>query len=319
MNKEIQLDDLDYFITFNHIVYLVKGPYHPHDYVFAYPVFWPEKSGDRIHPRFGNFKKDVSDLNEKIFIIHPEYRHNNVPFNTPLVPHNHIIEIFKPRERIPSFLKEEEKTVWHKIFFYLTDNLKIPKDDVGIFGSYLVELHKNKKGEQIKDVDFVIYGLDNFLKVKNGIEKLLHYFGFSHISQEHINYHVQKFGSLFDPTVNSFAKTLANKWSSIQIKPGILNTLRFVYKPEERPENPITSEIEKPIQLKGVVEDDAGTNFMPRIFTLNSQNKRYRIVTYFWAFQSCVKNGDHCLITGNLHKDGQTVSIDGCNHGIKIL
>ena len=319
MNDKYQFEDLEYFISFDQIIYFVKGPYHPPGYVFAYPVFWPDKNGDRVHPRLGCFKKEVSDFNEKIFTIHPEYRHNGIPSNTPLIPHDHIIEIFKPRNRIQSFLEQEKETIWHRIFSYLTDRLKIPKEDIGIFGSYLVELHKNKDGRQIKDIDFAIYGLSNLIKIKQGIEDLLNYFGFTHISRNHIDYHIQKFGALFDARVNSFEKTLANKWSSIQIMPGILDTLRFVYKPEEIPDNPIISEIKGPIQIEGVVEDDIGTNFMPRVFTIKSAGKRFRIVTYFWAFQSCVKNGDRCLITGDFHKDGWTISVDKSSHGIKIL
>ena len=319
MNNGHRFSDLEYFISFDHIVYLVKGPYHPPGRIFAYPVFWPDEGGDRVYPRFGRFKKEVSDFNDRIFAIHPEYRHGGVPSNTPLVPRDHIVEIFEPRKRIKSFLKQENETVWHKIFSYLTDVLKIPKDDIGIFGSYLVGLHKNQDGRQIKDVDFAIYGLTNFFKVRQGIENLLHYFGFTHISDDHIRYHTQKFGTLFNSGVNSFEKTLANKWSSIQIKPGLLNTLRFVYKPEEMPNNPVTSEIAGSIQIEGVVEDEIGTNFMPRIFIIKSGDRKFRIVTYFWAFQSCVKNGDYCLITGNLHKDEETISVDTSAHGIKIL
>lgn len=67
--------------------------------------FWPDNNGDRIHSRLGRFKKEVSDFNDKIFTIHPEYHHNKVPSNTPLIPRDHIVEIFNPRKRIQSFLE----------------------------------------------------------------------------------------------------------------------------------------------------------------------------------------------------------------------
>lgn len=319
MNNDHKFIDLEYFLSFDHIVYLVKGYYHPQNSVLAYPVFWPDENGDRVHPIFGRFIKNVSDFNEKIFTIHPEYQHADIPSNTPLIPRNHVIEVFQPKERVPEFLEQEKNTVWHNIFMYLTTSLDIPKDDIGIFGSYLVGLHKNAMGSQIKDIDFVIYGLENLFKVREGIERLLQHFGFTHISNEHIRYHMQKFGILFDPSINSFDKTSANKWSSIQIKPGLLATLRFVYKLEEVPPNPITSDISKLIQIEGVVEDDIGTNFMPRVFTIHAAGSLYTIVNYFWAFQSCVKKGDQCLITGNLHKDGKVISVDAASHGIKIV
>lgn len=311
--------DLDYFLSKDKIVYLVKGYYHPLDRVFAYPVFWPDENGDRAHPQWGRYRKDVSDFGKKIFEIHLEYQHNFVPRNTPLIPKKDILEVFNPRDKIKQFKQEWQGTVWHDIFSYLTDRLGIPEPDIGIFGSYLVNLNRDEKGKHVKDVDFVVYGLGNFFKVKNGMENLLEYFGFSHISKEHIAYHQEKFGKLFNEKVNSFEKTLANKWSSIQIKPGLLNTLRFVYKAGEIPLNPITTEAERPIAIQGIVEDSDGANFMPRVFTVRAEQKLYTVATYFWAFQSCVKNGEEVLITGNLHKNSAVISVDSREYGIKIL
>ena len=45
--------DLDYFLSKDKIVYLVKGYYHPSIGVFATPVFWPDKKGQRVHPQWG--------------------------------------------------------------------------------------------------------------------------------------------------------------------------------------------------------------------------------------------------------------------------
>jgi predicted nucleotidyltransferase len=310
--------DLDYFLSKDKIVYLVKGYYHPPGGVFAYPVFWPDKSGDRRHEKWGRYKKDVSDFNKKIFEIHPEYQHNFVPQNTPLVPEKDILEVFHPRDKIEQFKQEWQGFVWYDIFHYLTCNLGILELDIGIFGSYLVGLNKDIENRHIKDVDFVIFGLDNFHKVKNGMEKMLKHFSFSHISKEHIAYHQEKFGGLFDIRASSFKKTLANKWSSIQIKSGLLNTLRFVYKKNEIPSNPIEGSILRQAQIKGVVVEDIGVNFMPRVFKIKSSGIVHTIVTYFWAFQSCVKNGDNILVTGDLYEN-RVIAVDDSSHGIKIL
>lgn len=311
--------DLEYFLSKDKIFYITKGYYHTKNSIFAYPVFWPDKNGERVHPRLGSYTKNISDFNEKIFKLHPEYHHKFIPSNIPLIPKSDIIGIFNPRDKIKIFLEQKHTTVWHDIFIYLTKNLFIPTQDIGIFGSYLIDLHQDKKNKHIKDIDFVIYGLDNFYKIKRNIENLLTHFGFKHISTEHIRYHIHKFGTLFDKDVNSFKKTLANKWSSIQIKPGLLNTLRFVYKAEEIPPNPIITGIESLIQIEGIVENDVGSNFMPRVFTIRADKKIYTVVTYFWAFQSCVKKEDYVLVTGNLHQGKKVISIDSSSHGIKIL
>ncbi len=72
-------------------------------------------------------------------------------------------------------------------------------------------------------------------------------------------------------------------------------------------------------KIVGEVVDDIVSNFMPRVFSVQSAKIKYTIVTYCWAFQSCVKNGDCVEITGNLHDDGKTVSLDEPSHGIKIF
>lgn len=313
------ISDLNYLLTYDGIIYLVKGYYHPPQGVFAYPVFWPDKDGQRLHPTLGRYTKNVSDFNKEIFELHPEYRHSFIPVNTPLVSKSHITKIFHPRDKIKQFVEKEKGSIWYQIFKYLTKKTKIPKEDIGILGSYLVDMNRNINGKHIKDVDFAIYGLKNLQKIKQSIENLTNHFGFSHISKDHILWHKEKFGKHFDTALNSFEKTLANKWSSIQVSPGLLTTLRFVYKQNEIPPNPITTPVVSSIQIKGKVIEDVGTNFVPRVFQIKSGSKIYTVATYFWAFQSCVRNGNQILVTGSLHQDALTISIDKSSHGIKIL
>ncbi len=314
-----QITDLDYFLTKDGIVYITRGYYHLPEDIFACPVFWPDKNGDRLHPQRGRYRKDITEFNEKIFSIHPQYRHDSFPRNFPLIPRSEIIEIFHPRDKMLQFLEQEKGTIWHDLALYLKSNISIPLEDIGIFGSYLVDLHKDVGNRQIKDIDFAIYGIDNLIAAKNGMEKLLEHFGFTHISDEHIRYHAEKFGKQFSPSVNTFEKTLANKWSSIQIAPGLLNTLRFVYKENEIPPNPVVCGVKTAVKITGNVIDDIGSNFMPRVFIVQSDTIKYTVVTYCWSFQLCVKNGDRVEIAGNLHDDGKTVSLDAPIHGIKIL
>lgn len=311
--------DLDYFLSKDKIVYLVKGYYHPSTGVFATPVFWPDPKGQRVHQQWGTYTKQVSDVNNRIFKLHPEYAHTLIPRQTPLVLRKDIQEVFHPREKIKQFKKEMQGSIWHAIFQYLVSIMGVKEKDIGIFGSYLVNLHQDKNHKHLKDVDFVIYGRSNLSKVKENIGKLIKHFHFSHISKEHIRYHQQKFGNLFDPKINSLEKTLANKWLSIQVAPGLLNTLRFVYQINEIPPNPITVPIKSFIKIKGVVIDDFDSNFVPRVFSVKTNAKIYQVVTYFWVFQACVKKGNQVLITGNLHQDEHTISIDNYSHGIKIF
>ncbi len=314
-----KITDLDYFFTKDGIFYIVRGYYHPERGVFANPVYWPDKNGNRLHSNGKRYYKDVVEFNKKTFSLHSEYCHNFVPHNFPLVSRKDIVEVFRPRDKMQQFLEEEKGTIWHDIILYLVETMSVSPEDIGIFGSYLVGLNKNTKGQHIKDIDFVIYGLDNFVAVKNGMEKLLKHFGFGHISDEHIRYHAAKFGREFFSSANTFEKILANKWSSIQVAPGLLNTLRFVYEEKEIPLNPIKNGVKEICKITGEVINDLGSNFMPRVFSMQLGKVEYTVVTYCWAFQSCVKKGNRVEITGNLHDDCRTISVDASNHGIKIL
>ena len=217
------------------------------------------------------------------------------------------------------FMASEKSGPWRALIDYLIQAVGIPYENIGIFGSYLVDLQRNLEGRQIKDIDFVIYGLTNLHKVMSAMPKLLNHFGYKPISKNHISYHAQKFGQDFDPKLNSFTKTLVNKWSAIQMKPELLCTLRFSYLDQEIPPNPINSPVEGQIQISGRVNSTIGTNFMPRMFSVETNAKNFAVITYFWGFQSCVKIGDRVMITGNLHQDGKTISVDQRSHGIKII
>jgi len=310
------IGDLDYCLTRDGVIYLVKGYYHLADSIIAYPVFWPDPNGDRYHPILGRYLKDVSDFNERLFRI---YRSGETPRQTPRLPRSQIIHVWQPKPKMSQFLIKETTGLWRGLVDYLVQSVGIPQDNLGIFGSYLVDMHRNLAGQQIKDIDFVIYGISNLLKVKTALPELMRHFGYGPISADHLNYHIQKFGNDFKPSVNSFKLTLSNKWSSIQIKPGLLCTLRFSYLDSEIPPDPIQAPILHAIQIQGQVTDDIGANFMPRVFKIDSSDREYTVVTYFWGFQSCVRRGDYVIITGNLHRDGRTISIDERSHGIKII
>jgi predicted nucleotidyltransferase len=313
------ISDFDYCLANDGIIYLVKGYYHPAEAVIAYPVYWPDKSGNRQHPTLGRYLKNVSDFNQRLFEIHPSYRSPAVPRQTPRLPRSQISHVWQPKQKMAQFMAEETTGPWRDLIDYLIRDASVPYENIGIFGSYLVGMHQNLAGRQIKDIDFVIYGLSNLKKVKKALPKLLRHFGYGPISADHLNYHSRKFGQDFKPSANSFNKTLANKWSSIQIKPGLLCTLRFSYLDDEIPPDPTSLPVKQLVQIKGLVTDDIGTNFMPRVFKIDSEGSVCSVVTYFWGFQSCVRNGDYVMVTGNLHQDGKTISVDKRSHGIKII
>lgn len=298
------LTDLDYFRTKDDIIFLVKGYHHPEKLVIAVPVFWGDADGERVHSSGRRYRKDVKEV----------YRNPEIPKCALRVALNDIVEVFKPRLAFERFLAESKGSVWRKIVITFNEVAGVPLDDIGIFGSYLVGLAK-------KDIDFLIYGLDNFRKLRDGgFKKIQQNLGFGPISEEHIRWHTAKYGQYLEPGLTNFSETLKRKWPTLQIGPGLLSTVRFVYKEDEVPSDPLSSPPAGKIRIRGKVQETEKVHFMPRVFdVLSSGGRMFRIVTYFWAFYCAVKEGDEVEITGTIHEDGCLISVDDYSSGIKII
>lgn len=273
----------------NNDFFIIRGYHHPHGRLYATKVFEEDKNGDRINENGLRYKKVVRD---KIISLEKSL----------------VIKHFKPRK---AKVKENLSGIWKEIFDYLT-KINVPKRDIGIFGSTLIGF------PAVKDVDFIIYGLDNLKKVKANIRKLKNTCGFSDISKEHIAYQSKKYSNSQNINFTNFNKTLQNKWSSLQIKKGLLMTIRFGLKDHEiSPAFKVDLYKKgKEICVEGRVMEDIYTNLCPRIFKIKSRNKTYIIKTLFWAYQSCVKDKDLVLIRGE--KINNTIILKRYNHGVII-
>lgn len=295
------LTDLDYCQTTDGIIYIVCGCYHPPGQVLALPVYWPDPTGDRYEPKLGTYHKKIDTFSRAVFAEHPDYRNPHSPWLIPLIPRTEIKRIFHPRDRIATFLVEHKTDIWRRIFDGLVTICSVPATDIGIFGSYLTGLHQNQAGEHQKDIDFAVYGLANLARVKNNFSQLRQAVGAGPISAEHIAYQTKKYGAELISPATTWEKLLAGKWSSLQIGPGLLSTIRFVYKTAEIPPDLLRNPVDQgPITVSGLVIDDLGTNFMPRQFSLKTKTGTYQVLSYFWAYQSAVKIGQTVEVSGTI-------------------
>jgi len=311
--------DLDYLRDKSGLVWLVKGDHHPEASVYAYPVYWPDSTGERQHTLWGNYRKQVNDCDhQQLWYLRPETR--PAPDNLwaqPLLPRHLITERFSPVEAIPDFIEQEPTGQWLDVFNALLE-LGVPSEQIGILGSRLVGLDQ-AHGQRIKDVDFCIYGIDNQLLVRQQIEDLCCRLQASEISSDHIDYHVEKFGRFFDPNVNDFKRGLQRKWASLQLAPGLLLTLRFGYDEQEIPDRPVVT-VRQPLEesVRGRVVCDLHSCYMPRRFTVDSGQELLEVLCPYWGYHCCVRTGDHVWVTGERINEYQ-LAVRRLDHGIKIL
>lgn len=217
---------------------------------------------------------------------------------------------FDPRTKLAEDYEKIKGTLWGN-FVDLFVESGIPFEDIGIIGSYLIGFGIEK------DVDFVVYGKENCKKLKQNMDKIKKSLNATSISESHIDYQIKKHGKDF-AKLNTFNKLLCNKWSSIQIKDGLLSTVRFVYKPEEIPENFWERKKIRDVEITAVVTDDLGSNFCPRSFQLEVDGQKYTVATYFWIYQSCARNGMKVAIKGTL-REGDIITLDSFEHWISVL
>jgi predicted nucleotidyltransferase len=112
----------------------------------------PDEKGERVSEKGRYRKVDFDDAFEFLRANHPDYVKN-----VHVVPKADIKDILRPDEQLPVIATRDEKA---KTIYELLGQ-HIPKESIGITGSYLCGLN----GEN-SDLDFVIYGRENFDKAR---------------------------------------------------------------------------------------------------------------------------------------------------------
>jgi hypothetical protein len=174
--------DKDFIKTIEGLFFCIVGYTHPDDRVISYLRYFPSSFGKwgRASARYARampsytipyllknietLKKDFSD-----YVFYSDV------FNTLMsaVPHYRISEHHRPEDGFHRILKLERPDSLQKITIELADFISnisgISLRHFGVTGSILIDIHKPK----FSDVDIVIYGKDNSLKVKEAL--LSHY------------------------------------------------------------------------------------------------------------------------------------------------
>jgi predicted nucleotidyltransferase len=306
--------DLDYLLDRDGVVLLVKGDHHPEGRVRAYPVFWPDDSGERqgLGRRYG---KETSDCdNERYFRLVPESRPGGEPTQLPELPLGRVERRFEPRQ----FDCQQLSGRWKRLCQELGS--VVGAEQVGVLGSALVGLDNDAEGRRLKDVDFAVYGRAARDALRDSMADLRRALGAEPISDRHRSYHARKFGAPFlsaGNDENTFAETLKRKWLSLQLEPGLLATIRCAYLPGEEPDDLWRLPAAGPGRVEGTVVDDSDVDFMPRRFVVDSGDERTVCASYFWGHQSCVKQGDRVRVKGS--RRGDALVICELTHSLALL
>ncbi len=311
--------DYDYIQTFDDMIFIVRGDDHSIKSVHCTPVYIPNKNGDHIDKRTGQrYIKKVDEYPTHDSIVaklHPEYfpALNDIK-NTYVIPVSDIKKIFHPREKTREILEDNNvDLVWKNVIKNLSLISEISLEDIGIYGSRLLNL-ENKDS----DVDIVIYGFDNFRKLKLHFDDVL---SASEIRKPSLQQRIKRIASWDKYSVINQEKLLQmelRRWSRINVYRDEITSIRFAYDDEEIPNRINLPPISREVNLRGTVLDSEKTNFCPHIAKVNIKGEEVFVISYGFLFFSCVRDFDKVEVLGNLRigHDNTYITLDEAYHYI---
>ncbi|MEM2851383.1 MAG: hypothetical protein QXW18_06250 [Candidatus Bathyarchaeia archaeon] len=173
--------DRDYIETKDGLFFCVVGNTHPPDRVFAYLKYAPTPAGKwgKGSKRYARTLEyytipallNTIDLLEKRF---PQYVYYSPVFQVRMsaVPKNYIRRRFYPERKLSQLLRVQKPDSLQKraimIASLISRESGVSLKFFGITGSILIDLHQ----PEFSDVDLLIYGRENSLKIKDAMLNL---------------------------------------------------------------------------------------------------------------------------------------------------
>lgn len=272
---------LDYVLDYDDNFWIIMNI--TSENVYGFMIYKKDKNGDRYNI-FTKMK--YKKLNGNSVTKIPKYK-----------------KIYKPRECFKKHFNEIP-LIWKK---YVQALKNVGIDDIGIFGSFLIGF------EPTKDIDFVIYGLNNFKKYRDNIDYIKNYIDATSITNEHINMQYNKHKNNYSNQCD-LKKIISRNWSGVELRNGVLSTPRFII-------DNYVSPVKKGVDAIHEVEIIDGTlsDFVPRRAKAILNGKEFEIISPLWKFQSFARNNDKLEIYGNYDFDNCVIILDEKKYYIKYI
>jgi len=144
-----------YIETEDHVVFAVKGVSHPPGGIIAVPKYVRSK-GSTV--RLGGFSSSMEFLrkNRPDLLVYDECLGQEIP----LIPLKEIARVYDPIDGKNCLKEDAVSSAALKMVNVLVEHSGVESDAVGITGSVLLGIHDDSS-----DIDLVIYGMRNCLKV----------------------------------------------------------------------------------------------------------------------------------------------------------
>jgi predicted nucleotidyltransferase len=304
--------DGDTFITKDNFVFYTFGYEHPRGRVIAFLKYIPAQHKGLFKIRFlkKTWKKGNLQLlrAEKLYTAENyatflEVFRQNFPdyvFHCPFrqkdlisVPLKQIKQVYPPNECLQALLRKKRKDKLEKVAARLLSLLSkkshVALDDFGLHGSLALNMHTADS-----DVDFVVYGSNNFRRVENTVERLVKRKMLSYVFTKRLDM-VRHYRGRFKDTL--FVYNAMRKPREIKAKYGA-----FRYSPV------------RPVKFYCQVSDDREAMFRPAVYgvsgcvpidkesILTEDISSNRVVSMIGYYRNVAKKSDRVRVSGVLER-----------------
>lgn len=298
-----------YLETIEGLFFAVKGIKHPHCRVIAYLRYVPDSKGIRIRNK--RRYKRLYDLNETNKILQksfPQYLTHieNRGLTLQNVPLSKIKHIYSPREKLKKINESPMSKLNRKTRKFLTIlalETNLDRKCFGVTGSQLIDLDTEDS-----DIDLLVYGEDNGLKVYQALRKLRGKSNFIRAYDDVTvkNVTAARWGTLKETKI-------LQEIEKRKILHGLVDETDYFIRLILSPENLEKEEYSKPvkkIELEAVIENDSRKIFTPCIYDI-SENFEFKqgknieisqIISFRGRFTEQANKGDLVKIRGTLEK-----------------
>jgi predicted nucleotidyltransferase len=172
------MKDRDFLRTLENFLFCVVGYSHPKDRVVSYLKYVPSSSGKwgKGKTRYARTMPDytIPNLLQNIAVLgksHPQYVFTSSVFNIQMsaVPYLNIAERYLPEAKLKALFKmthpDSLQRTTIELVSHLVSKAKMSRDDFGVTGSILTNIHN----PHFSDVDLTVYGQINGWKLKNAL------------------------------------------------------------------------------------------------------------------------------------------------------
>jgi predicted nucleotidyltransferase len=304
--------DGDTFVTSDGFIMNTFGYEHPSDRVFAFLKYIPAKYKDMFNvemlERTWHYGKNELFRAEKLYTAKnyqtfiesfrknfPDYVYYDQNRGKELItaPLDRIEEVFVPRDRLVWLInlpqRDDLQNKALDLIGLISTESGVPMSDLGLHGSLALNMHAPHS-----DIDFVVYGTDNFRRVEAAVERLVNVAKLSYIVGNRLDA-ARKFQGRYHGKIYMYNAT--RQFDEVKAKFG-----QYKYTPLD------------PVRFQATLTSDRETMYRPATYKISGYKPQdpeselpidkipIQVVSNIGCYRNIAKQGKEIKVAGRLER-----------------